>query len=75
MIYEELKETVEYLETKYIDIYVNGDKSNTINESQLDNCYVIGTGVKEDTLLVDLLCTNWNKRYEPNWIAECDINK
>lgn len=75
MTYKEYKETTEYKEANHVYICVNGDKSDIIDETQLDNCYVIGTGVNGDNLLVDLLCTNWDKRYEPNWIAECDMTK
>ena len=77
MTYGELKETETYINAKDIEINVNMEES--IDEEYfyvdefclLDDLQVIGTANMADgTLHIDLVCTNWNKRFEPDWIPE-----
>ena len=77
MTYGELKETETYINAKDIEINVNMEES--IDEEYfyvdefclLDDLQVIGTANMADgTLHIDLICTNWNKRFEPDWIPE-----
>ena len=77
MTYGELKETETYINAKDIEINVNMEES--IDEEYfyvdefclLDDLQVIGTANMEDgTLHIDLVCTNWDKRFDPDWIPE-----
>ena len=77
MTYGELKETETYINAKDIEINVNMEES--IDEEYfyvdefclLDELQVIGTANMEDgTLHIDLVCTNWDKRFDPDWIPE-----
>ena len=77
MTYGEYKQTDAYINAEDIDVCVNGEEP--IDEQYfyvgefctLDDLQVIGTGSMADGLLhIDLVCTNWNKRFEPNWIPE-----
>ena len=77
MTYGELKETETYINAKDIEINVNMEES--IDEEYfyvdefclLDDLQVIGTANMVDgTLHIDLVCANWDKRFEPDWIPE-----
>lgn len=77
MTYGEYKQTEEYLNAEDIEVCVNGEES--IDEEDfyvdelctLDDLPVIGTANMADrTLHIDLVCTNWDKRFEPDWIPE-----
>ena len=77
MTYGEIKETEAYINAEDIEVCVNGEEP--INEEyfyvdefcMLDDLPVIGTGNMADgTLHIDLVCTNWDKRFEPDWIPE-----
>ena len=77
MTYGELKETETYINAKDIEINVNMEES--IDEEYfyvdefclLDDLQVIGTANMADrTLHIDLVCANWDKRFEPDWIPE-----
>ena len=77
MTYGELKETETYINAEDIEINVNMEES--IDEEYfyvdefclLDELQVIGTANMEDgTLHIDLVCTNWDKRFDPDWIPE-----
>ena len=50
----------------------NGDEEKATDEfCLLDDLQVIGTANMADgTLHIDLVCTNWNKRFETDWIPE-----
>ena len=42
----------------------------------LDDLQVIGTANMADgTLHIDLVCANWDKRFEPDWIPESRQNQ
>ena len=77
MTYGELKETETYINAKDIEINVNMEES--IDEEYfyvdefclLDDLQVVGTGSMTDgTLHIDLVCANWDKRFESDWIPE-----
>ena len=77
MPYGELKDTETYINAKDIEINVNMEES--IDEEYfyvdefclLDDLQVIGTANMADgTLHIDLVCANWDKRFEPDWIPE-----
>lgn len=82
MTYGELKETETYINAKDIEINVNMEES--IDEEYfyvdefclLDDLQVIGTANMADgTLHIDLVCANWDKRFEPDWIPESRQNQ
>lgn len=82
MTYGEIKETEAYINAEDIEVCVNGEEP--IDEEYfyvdgfciLDDLLVIGTGNMADgTLHIDLVCTNWDKRFEPDWIPEAIKNK
>ena len=77
MTYGEIKETEAYINAEDIEVCVNGEEP--IDEEYfyvdefciLDDLLVIGTANMADgTLHIDLVCTNWNKRFETDWIPE-----
>ena len=77
MTYGEIKETKAYINAEDIEVCVNDEEP--IDEEYfyvdefcvLDNLTVVGTGSKPDgTLHIDLVCTNWDKRNNPDWIPE-----
>lgn len=73
MTYGEFKETEMYMNAEDINLCVNGE--NPIDEmyypEELDHLQVIGTGhFPNGNVQIDLVCSNWDKRFEPDWIAE-----
>ena len=73
MTYGEYKKTEEYLNAEDIYLCVNGEEP--IDEMyypvELDNMPIIGIGkFSDNTIQIDLIVSNWNNRYEENWIAE-----
>ena len=77
MLYSVLKESEDYINAEDIEISVNGEEP--IDEEYyyvdevclLDNLTVVGIGHKTDgTLHVDLICSNWDKRFESDWVPE-----
>lgn len=73
----ELKKLKMYINAEDVDICVNGEEP--INDEYfyeddiclLDNLPVVGTGYFPDGILqVDLVCTNWDRKYEEDWIPE-----
>lgn len=74
MTYGELKKTEMYLEAPNTKLCINGD-NEPVDEScyptELDHLDVIGTGVSKDgSLLIDVICENWEGRHEDGWIAK-----
>ena len=77
MTYGEYKQTEAYINAEDVDVCVNGEEP--IDEEYfyvdefciLDNLPVIGTGHTIDGILhIDLICANWNNRFEPFWLPE-----
>ena len=70
-----------YGELKTMDIYKNAnDTTLCINgedevdemyyPEELDSLLVIGTGGDGNRLLIDILCENWNDRFNVGWVAK-----
>ena len=77
MTYGEIKETDLYINAEDVEVCVNGE--DTIDEEyfyvdefcMLDDLPVVGTGNMEDgTLHIDLLCANWDERYDADLIPQ-----
>lgn len=77
MTFGELKETDMYINAEDIDICVNGEEP--INEEYfyvdeiclLDNLPVVGIGHFSNGILqIDLVSSNWDKRFDEDWIPE-----
>ena len=73
MTYGEYKKTKEYLNAEDIYLCVNGEEP--IDEMyypvELDNISIFGIGkFSDNTIQIDLIVSNWNNRYDENWIAE-----
>lgn len=77
MTYGEYKQTEEYLNAEDVDLCINGEEP--IDEEYfyadefciLDNLPVVGIGHMADgTIHIDLVCINWDKRFELDWIPE-----
>jgi hypothetical protein len=73
MTYGELKQTDMYLNANDIDLCVNGE--DPIDEmyypEELDQLPVVGTGnMANSSLLIDLVCSNWDKRFEVGWVPK-----
>lgn len=74
MTYGDFKETKIYLNAEDSAICVN-DEDILYDEmyypEELDHLPVIGTGITSEGLLqINLLCSNWKDRNEPDWVAE-----
>ena len=72
--YGDFKKTKMYLNEEDSAICVN-DEDVLYDEmyypEELDHLPVIGTvSTSEGLLVINLLCSNWKDRNEPNWIAE-----
>lgn len=77
MTYGEIKETAAYINAEDVEVCVNDE--DPIDEEYfyvdefcvLDNLLVVGTGKMDDgTFHIDLVCTNWDKRFDTDWIPE-----
>ena len=73
MTYGEIKETEAYINAEDVEVCVNGEEA--IEEEyypiELDHLQVVGTGHNADgTLLIDLVCENWDKRFDVDWVAK-----
>ena len=72
MIYGEFKQTKEYLNAEDVSVCVNGE--DPIEEmyypTELDQLSVIGCGYCGKELIIDLICENWNERFEIGWIGK-----
>lgn len=77
MIYNEFKQTAMYINAEDVNICVNGEEP--IDEEYfyvdevclLDNLPVVGTAhYPNGNVMVDLVCTNWDQRFEEDWIPE-----
>lgn len=72
MIYGEYKQTEEYLNAEDVSLCVNGE--DPVDEmyypEELNHLPVIGIGYSGNELLIDIVCLNWDKRFEPDWIAQ-----
>lgn len=69
MKYKEIKEISRYRDA---DVCVNGEGpiDKEYYKGKSDNLPVVGIGNNGKTLLIDLVCSNWEKRSEPNWVAK-----
>ena len=72
--YGDFKRTKLYLQAENTAICVN-DEDELYDEmyfpEELDHLPVIGIISKPDGMLgINLLCSNWDDRYEPDWVAE-----
>ena len=72
--YGEFKKTEMYLNAVDSAICVN-DENILYDEmyypEELDHLPVVGTCFRPDGFLeINLLCDNWDDRYEPGWVAE-----
>lgn len=76
MTFGELKETDMYVDAEDIRVFVNddeiGEEGFYIDEiCLLDTLPVIGTvHFPNGNLEVDLVCTNWDERFDEDWIPE-----
>lgn len=72
--YVEFKRTKLYLQAENTAICVNNEDKlydEMYFPEELDNLPVIGIISKPDGMLViNLLCSNWNDRYESDWVTE-----
>lgn len=72
MTYGELKQTEEYLNAEDIELCINGE--DPVDEmyypEELDHIQVIGTATDGNIMQIDLAISNWEDRYEPDWVAE-----
>lgn len=72
MTYGELKEKDFYQNAEDTFLCVNGEEpvDEMYYPYELDSLQVIGIGFNADNILViDIVCTNWDNRYELDWIA------
>ena len=73
MTYGELKNTDIYENADDIYLYVNGEEE-AIDEmyypEELDHLPVVGTGLINNELHIDIICSNWDDRNEVWWVAE-----
>ena len=72
--YGEFKKAEMYLNAVDSAICVNDDDmlyDEMYYPEELDHLPVAGTCFRSDGLLeINLLCDNWDDRYEPGWVAE-----
>lgn len=72
--YGDFKRTKIYLQAENTAICVNNEDKlydEMYFPEELDHLPVIGIISKPDgTLGINLLCSNWDDRYEPDWVAE-----
>lgn len=72
--YGDFKRTKLYLQTENTAICVNSEDElydEMYFPEELDHLPVIGIISKPDGMLgINLMCSNWDDRYEPDWIAE-----
>lgn len=72
--YGDFKRTKLYLQAENTAICVNGEDElydEIYFPEELDHLPVIGIISKPDGMLgINLLCSNWDDRYEPDWVAE-----
>lgn len=72
MTYGELKNTNIYKKADDIYLHVNGEEA--IDEmyypDELDHLPVVGTGLIDNELHIDIVCSNWGDRYKVGWVAE-----
>lgn len=72
--YGDFKRTKMYLQAENTAICVNGEDElydEMYFPEELDHLPVIGIISEPDgTLGINLMCSNWNNRYEPDWVAE-----
>ena len=76
MTYGEYKKTDEYLNAEDVTVCVNGE--DEIDEiyypDELDFLPVVGVGYNATGIEIDLVCSNWNRRFDIGWIAESENN-
>lgn len=72
--YGDFKRTKMYLQAENTAICINSEDElydEMYFPEELDHLPVIGIISKPDGMLgINLLCSNWNDRYEPDWVAE-----
>lgn len=72
--YGDFKRTIMYLQAENTAICVNSEDElydEMYFSEELDHLPVIGFISKSDgMLIINLLCSNWGDRYEPDWVAE-----
>lgn len=70
MTYGEIKNRKEYINASDVDVCVNGEEpiDEQLYPEELDNLQVVGMGHGANgSLLIDLVCENWDERYEDDW--------
>ena len=76
MTYGEYKKTDEYLNAEDVTVCVNGE--DEIDEiyypDELDFLPVVGVGYNATGIKIDIVCSNWNRRFDIGWIAESENN-
>ena len=77
MTFGEIKQTKEFINAPDYEVRVNGgepveEEYYYIDEvCLLDKLLVVGTGSWSDgTLRIDLVCSNWDKRFDIDWYPE-----
>lgn len=72
MLHGEYKKTDEYLNAEDITLCING--TDEIDEmyypDELDYLEVVGIGYSANGLFIDLVCSNWDKRFNVGWVGE-----
>lgn len=72
MTYGEFKKTKEYKRAEDVTVCVNGE--DAIDEmyypDELDSLPVVGVGYNGKCIMIDLVCRNWDKRFDVGWIGE-----
>lgn len=72
--YGDFKRTKMYLQAENTAICINNEDElydEMYFPEELDHLPVIGIISKPDGMLgINLLCSNWDDRYEPDWVAE-----
>lgn len=72
MTYGEFKKTKEYKRAEDVTVCVNGE--DAIDEiyypDELDFLPVVGVGYDGKCIMIDLVCNNWDKRFDVGWIGE-----
>lgn len=72
MTYGEYKKTDGYLNAEDVIVCMNGEDEidDMYYPDELDNLLVVGVGYNATEIKIDLVCSNWNKRFDVGWIAE-----
>ena len=67
-----IQENQRIQESKNTTVCVNGEDaiSEIYYPDELDFLPVVGVGYDTEGITIDLVCTNWDKRFDIGWIGE-----